>query len=517
VRSALAPPYASLLRALTIGAAAGLCIGLGGAPTELYGLAWLGPMLLLLGIERWDRAIVSTHHALAMGLACGFAANAWTMRWAVELFERFGMMHVSLALIVATLLFLAQAMPFVIASGLAASVARLGVPTWIALPLALVVAMSGMPMIFPWRLATSQVGWTTFVQSADLGGPPLLDLFMGLAACAGLEALRRRDRPALSVATLAIALPLAYGAVRLPEIRAAREAAPMLRVGIVQHGLTIDDRRDTTHYLEQHEAMVHTTRVLEDAGADLVVWPEGAYGFGWPRARTADPPEPQAEGLCRDGVHGPLLFGAITTTWTDRWNSVLVMDHAQITGVADKVHLMAFGEYVPFWDYLPFIGDYVGRGLTEGAPSSTVLDVAGTRVGILNCYEDLLPDHAREVASRSPAFLSNHTNDAWFGDTEAPGLHRFLSTLRTVETRRDLVRAVGTGPSGLTMATGERDEGTPIFCAASRVVEVRLLDETTWWVRLGDVITMPSMAVLLALAWVVRRRSTVWPTRGPLV
>lgn len=496
---------APLARALAIGTAAGLCIGLGGAPTELYGLAWIGPMLLLLGLESAHRAIIPVRHAIAMGLACGFAANAWTMRWAVELFERFAMMHVSLALLVATLLFLAQAMPFVIACGLAAGLARLGLRAWTVLPLAIVVAMSGMPMIFPWRLGTSQVGWTTFVQCADLGGPPLLDLLMAFGACAGLEALRRRDRMALGVAAIAIALPLAYGAIRLPQIRALREAAPSLRVGLVQHGLTIDDRRDTTHYLEQHQTMVHATRMLEDAGADLVVWPEGSYGFGWPRARLTDPPEPNAEGLCREGVHGPLLFGAITTTWTDHWNSVLVMDHAHITGVADKVHLMAFGEYVPLWDYLPFIQDYVGPGLTVGAIESTVLDVAGTRVGVLNCYEDLLPDHAREVAARGPSFLSNHTNDAWFGDTEAPGLHRFLSTLRTVETRRDLVRAVGTGPSGLTMATGERDECTATFCRASRIVEVRLLEEETWWVRLGDVLSLPAMAVLLAMAWAQKR------------
>jgi apolipoprotein N-acyltransferase len=494
------------MRALAIGAAAGLCIGLGGAPSELYGLAWIAPMLLLVGLESASRAVIPVRHAMAMGLACGFAANAWTMRWAVELFERFAYMHVSLALLVATLLFLAQAMPFVIACGLAAAVARAGVRAWITLPLAIVVAMSGTLMLFPWRLGTSQVGWTTFVQCADLGGPPLLDLAMALGACAGLEALRRRDRLALVVSLVAIALPLAYGLVRLPEVRAMREAAPVLRVGIVQHGLTIDDRHDTTHYLDQHRAMVSATRALEDLGVDLVVWPEGSYGFGWPRARIADPAPPQAEGICREGVHGPLLFGSITTTWTDHWNSVLVMDHARITGVADKVHLMAFGEYVPLWHYLPFIQDYVGPGLTVGSIDSTVLDVAGTRVGILNCYEDLLADHAREVAARGPLFLSNHTNDAWFGDTEAPGLHRFLSTLRTVETRRDLVRAVGTGPSGLTTATGERDEGTPIFCAASRVVEVRLLDVTTWWVRLGDVLTLPCMAWLLALAWTARRR-----------
>lgn len=494
-------------RALAIGAAAGLCIGLAGAPTELWGAAWIGPGLLLAGLESWDGRVLRPREALAMGLACGFATNAWTMRWAVGLFERYAMMPWPLALLVALLLWLGQAAPWALGCGLASVVlgkrceAR---AAWLALPLALLVTSSLVPMIFPWRPGVSQTGALPFVQIAELGGPPLVDLAFLAGSCAVVHALRARDLRALTLALAALGSITAWGAWRIDQVRVSRDAAPSLRVGFVQHGLGIEERLDATRTMADHEAMRRTTAALEHEGAELVAWPESAYGFGWPRERTTDPLG--GEAFFRDGVRGPLLVGTITGTWTERWNSVLALDDGRVTGIADKVHLMTFTEEVPLWDYLPPLQQVVSRGLTAGTVESEVLAVAGTRVGILNCFEDLVPEHARGLASLGAAVLSNHTNDAWFGDTDAPHLHRFLSVMRAIETRRDLVRVVGTGPSGLTSATGERDAGTPTFRAASGILEPRLSTSTTPWVALGDVLTLPALAALAALALARRRK-----------
>ncbi len=489
-------------RALAIGSAAGLCIGLGAAPVEGWALAWLGPGLLLLGLETWDGEIVRPRVALVMGLASGFTTNAWTMRWAVELFERYAMLPSVAAVGLATLLWIGQAAPWAIGCWLTASI---GVRrrSWVVLPLALVVSSSLVPMIFPWRPAVSQTGFLQFIQCAELGGPPLADLLFLFGSCAAMHALRSRDRRVAFLAFLLVALPIAYGALRISQVRDERAHARLLRVGLVQHGLGIEERMNAMRTLSDHRVMRVATAALEHEGADLVVWPESAYEFGWPREARSDPIGD--DGFFRDGVHGPLLVGAITGTWTNRWNSVLALERGRVTGIADKVHLMTFTEEVPFWDDLPPLQQVVSRGLTPGRVESDVLPIAHTRVGILNCFEDLVPAHAREVTALGAALLSNHTNDAWFGDTEAPNLHRFLSTMRAVETRRDLVRVVGTGPSGLTSAVGERDQGTPLFAPATRIVDARLLDTITPWVAWGDLVTWPALTLLVVLAWARRR------------
>jgi apolipoprotein N-acyltransferase len=487
-------------RALAIGTAAGLCIGLAATPTELYALAWLGPALLLIGIESLDGVIVRPRVALVLGLASGFATNAWTMRWAVELFERYAMLPWIAALGLASLLWLGQAAPWAIGCWLASAIGTRA-PRWITLPLSLLIASSLVPMIFPWRPGVSQTGWLPFVQCAELGGPPLLDAVFLFGSCAAVHALRHRHRVATIVALACITVPLAFGVLRIDEVRAMRDLSPRLRVGLMQHGHGIEEQEDAMRSIhvaeEDHHEMRLATARLEHRGADLVVWPESSYRFGWPRDAHADPLGPI--GFFEDGVHGPLLVGSITGDWgTRRWNSVLAIEDGAVTGIADKVHLMTFTEEVPLRD-APMLSQFLPRGLEVGDVRTDVLAIADTRIGILNCFEDLVPDHAREITALGAALLSNHTNDAWFGDTGAPAMHRFLSTTRSIETRRDLVRVVGTGPSGLTNAIGERDGGTPLFEPAERVVDARMMQITTPWVRFGDLVTWPAIALLVLI------------------
>ncbi len=490
-------------RALGIGALAGLCIGLGGTPEEAFWLAWLGPGLLLVGLELPGGAVVRPRIALGLGLACGLACNAWTMRWAVELFERYAYLPWPAALGLAILLWLGQSAPW--AFGLALVAALRPRRAWAVLPVALTVSASLVPMIFPWRPGVSQTGWLAFVQCAELGGLPLVDLLFLGGSVAAMQAMRRRDRLAAGVAIVCVLVPLAWGTARLASLRQERAAWPRLRVGLVQHGLGIEERQDGLRTLGDHQAMRRATASLEREGADLVVWPESAYGFGWRRDEHDDPRGP--DGFFQDGVHGPLLVGSITATWSHLWNSVLAVEDGGVTGIADKVHLMAFTEEVPLWDELPPLQQLVSRGLMRGTVESEVLRVRGVRVGILNCFEDLVPEHARALTGLGAELLSNHTNDAWFGDTTAPHMHRFLSVMRAIETRRDLVRVVGTGPSGLTTALGERDEGTPTFVPASRIVEARLGAEVTPWVRYGDLVTSPLAVVMVLLAFHAARRA----------
>ena len=73
---------------------------------------------------------------------------------------------------------------------------------------------------------------------------------------------------------------------------------------------------------------------------------------------------------------------------------------------------------------------------------------------VLNCFEDTLPAAGREAAAVSPNLLVNVTNDAWFAGTAESAYHLLLSRLRSVELRRDLVRAVNYGPTTWVDAAG---------------------------------------------------------------
>ncbi len=511
-------------RRVAFAALAGALIAVGGAPLELSFLTLLAPGALLFALEA--DAFASNKLAIVLGLTTGFVANAISMYWIVPLLERFGGFPTALALALGALLFLGQSLPYVVGAWLAAALMRAGARGWLVVPAALTVGGSLAPAIFPWRYGLSQLAFLEYAQVAELGGLPLLDWLVATAGCGLVAAARERRRAPAIAAVLALALPPLYGAVRLPSVRAERAAAPILRVGVPQPNVSIEEKHDPRRSLAQLARLQAQTRELEAQGAELVVWPETAYRFPLPRTATRDRGGPLA--ILGEGVRGPLVVGVITTTGPEhrylaldaegrvaatftmgeeeRFNSaVAVARDGRFVGIADKVHPLAFGEHTPLWEWLPF-REHVPRGISAGS-GPQILQLAGARFSVLNCYEDLLAEHVRSEAAHAPELLVNVTNDAWFGDTSAPHLHHMNARMRAIETRRDLVRAVNTGVSGHTASSGEDLVRTEAFVRTAFVADARRLGGATPWTRFGD---WPCAALLGALLGFVlaRRRLT---------
>lgn len=518
-----------LARAVATAALGGVAVGMGGAPYEAFAVAWLGPGALALALR--GVADADDRHGLRraalVGLATGLGANATTCAWVVDLLTTYAFMPSPIAWLVASLLFLAQSLPFVVAAMIAWSLHRLArdlvgrtAPTIeIALPIATVLAASSAPMIFPWRIGNSQTGFLALAQIAELGGLPLLDLVLASASVLALGAVcsgrSTTLRASLALASCAVlGLPALWGAQRLEAVRAAREASPSFTVGIVQHDFDIPERMDVSQWEHQLGITYAMSHALEREGVHVLLWPESSYPWGLDRARLGLGSDrdayPIEMGLLEQRFASPIVLGAMTRDETDVYNSVIALEGARVLGVVDKTRLMPFSERIPAWEWLVFLHPFLRPGLTPGPREGGSIDVAGERLGILNCYEDLMPDHVWRVAQHGPSVLSNHTNDAWFGDTRAPGLHHFLARMRAIETRRDLVRTVNTGVSGVIASSGETVVRTDVFERTSLRVRVHPSSTSTWWVRWGDVTAAAMWGVVLALC----ARWLAWRARG---
>jgi apolipoprotein N-acyltransferase len=120
---------------------------------------------------------------------------------------------------------------------------------------------------------------------------------------------------------------------------------------------------------------------------------------------------------------------------------------------------MLFGEYIPFYDSIPWFTDLFpeASNFSRGSePASFPLRVGDHdfRLGPLICYEDILPGFTRRVGKLRPNAFINITNDAWFGRTAEPHQHLALAVFRAVEHRLEMVRAVNTGVSAHVDAAG---------------------------------------------------------------
>src|SRR5690606_16995013 len=114
----------------------------------------------------------------------------------------------------------------------------------------------------------------------------------------------------------------------------------------------------------------------------------------------------------------------------------------EIRAAYDKVHLVPFGEYVPFRGLLERLGVRQLIALPGGFSPGTrlrTLTVPGVPpVGPLICYEVIFPGAVVDPAER-PGWLLNVTNDGWYGNTPGPYQHFLQARVRAVEEGLPLV------------------------------------------------------------------------------
>lgn len=165
-----------------------------------------------------------------------------------------------------------------------------------------------------------------------------------------------------------------------------------------------------------------------------------------------------------------------------RFNSALVYnaDGTQRRERYDKMHLVPFGEVVPFrqakwwgfdlhWLYRwlnnlsPFSygGKYEYSLYAGSAPSSFSIDYDGRKARFATpiCYEDVIPYLCRaqvwEGSRRRVDFLVNISNDGWFLHSAELPQHLAICVFRAVENRVSVARSVNTGISGFINPNGE--------------------------------------------------------------
>lgn len=213
------------------------------------------------------------------------------------------------------------------------------------------------------------------------------------------------------------------------------------------------------------------------------------------------------------GYDTPVLFGALT--WRDtsgpggrtlRYNTAVMLDDkGRVVGMYDKVYLLVFGEYIPLGEIFPIVYDWIpAAGRFTPGTDVQVFDWNGHRIGVLICYEDILPAFAADVVARGPDILINITNDAWFGRTGEPYLHMALSVMRSVESRKTLIRSTNTGVSVIVDPAGRILRRTDLDTAESVVASVPILKKETIYGHVGDlfahlVLLWSTIAIVMAL------------------
>lgn len=510
------------------GAAAGLAGPLvlaaaGGALCAFGFVGWgLWPLALVALVPLWGaleavRPRGRSAGALA-GLVFGLAAHALGFPWLWRVVDVFLGGNVVLG----ALLFVAHGLWFALRFALygvlhVALRERGWSPATAAMPAWLVLEW-GYPLLFPVHIGHALEPQLPLVQVADLGGPLLLTALVVLVNLAVFEtwryARRRRPRPVRVwvVTGAALALAWAHGRASLRAVDAAVAAAPVLRVGIVQGNVAVEEKgrhpeRDHQRYL------AHTREVLATGPLDLVVWPETVLTRGIRR------PLPVSGRLVRGDVDVPLLFGAASVDGTAgrpaAYNSALLVGaDGVIRDAYDKNLLIPFTEHLPFGAALPGSGTRLsGPAAFRAGTGTSALRLGPWRLAVPICHEIVQAAHVRRMVARTrPHLLATLANDAWFGDSQEPWIHHTLARFRAIEHRRFLVRATNSGISAIVDPAGRVVTRSGVLTQATLRGTVALLDGTTVYTGWGDWPGGVAAAVLLAA--LLTRRAQVTRPRG---
>jgi apolipoprotein N-acyltransferase len=318
---------------------------------------------------------------------------------------------------------------------------------------------------FPWNalgyaltepLALAQTGsliglWgLTFLSVAIFASPAVL-----------IDGTSRGRRPWVApVTALALLVAMAiFGGIRLARQPTTLVAGVKLR--IMQPNLQQDVR---FNYAAKAEVMRKYLTLSDRASgpqstgvrdANILIWPESAFPFFLTReadamAQIADL-LPKGTVLITGAVRAPDLPPGVKITRA--YNSIYVIDHdGSILSVYDKLHLVPFGEYLPFQTWMEKLGfeqlTKVQGGFIPGTIRRTLEIPNAPRVLPLICYEAIFPGDAAPRGDR-PGWIVNLTNDGWFGISTGPYQHLQQVRLRAIEEGLPVVRAANTGISAV--------------------------------------------------------------------
>jgi apolipoprotein N-acyltransferase len=186
----------------------------------------------------------------------------------------------------------------------------------------------------------------------------------------------------------------------------------------------------------------------------------------------------------------------------------------------NKIHLVPFGEFVPFLDSMPWLtvftpyrNGYVPT-LTFGK-DPLILALGAYRLAIGICFEDTVPHVIRRFFheagnGRQPDMLINISNDGWFHGSSELDMHLAVSVFRTIEHRVPLARAVNTGISALIDGNGEIRDTLPRLTENVLNVNVPLDDRTSLYTNWGDWLGTSCLAVTIGLVplGIMRRKAS---------
>jgi apolipoprotein N-acyltransferase len=363
---------------------------------------------------------------------------------------------------------------------------------------------------FPWDLlGNSQVDNRFFTQLAPLAGVMAMS-FVIVGVNAGLTSwmfFKGRQKYLPAIVSVAVALflqvnetvPIPEGAAQPSQLAVLMQEN--LEVGAAGRGQRkLGPEQELATFTEDSLHPAH--RILDSTGTHrwsteqtslhptVIVWPEAPSHL-----QSNDPAFRLRVGEMARTAEAPVIAGSLGVDFNksaDRgyylYDSASLFDSAgNYTGRYDKIHLVPWGEYVPFKEFFAF-----AKKLTEGVGDMDrgmrrdVFSTGGHQYGVFVCYESIFGDEVRHFVLNGAQVLVNISDDGWYGDSGAPWQHLNMARMRAIENNRWLVRATNTGVTTAIDPHGVMAYEAPRHLRGAFAFPFEFTSGLTWYTQYGD-------------------------------
>jgi apolipoprotein N-acyltransferase len=517
-------------------------------PTPLWRTAfcWIALLPLLWALLDQDKtgSPLNLRQGALLGYLCGFVWYLGNCYWIYQTMYLYGGLAKPIAADILVLFCLYLGLYHALFAALLAvcskrfgrQAALILVPfVWVAVELAR-ARITG----FPWdQLGIAQVDSPLLTRLAPITGVYGLSFIIAAVNALWLVRIRIREqrytRPILTVTGVAIVL--LYVAV-LHRFHTSTYSKTTAKATLIQENLAVGAERtgpelsveqliDSFSRLSLHPPrsrcngipeLSSTTCIVfatspqsvQDASAptptDLIVWPEAPAPFA-----EDDPQFRSGMSLLARSAHAPVIVDNLGISHNpdtsssriyDRFNSAsFITPDGTFAARYDKMHLVPFGEYVPFKSFFFFAGSLLAEaGNLSPGTQRTVFSYDGHHYGTFICYESTFADEIRLFVLKGADVLVNISDDGWYGDTSAPWQHLNMVRMRAIENHRWVLRSTNTGVTAVINPYGQVTASAPRHIRTSLRAGFGYEHDITFYTAHGDIFAY-FCALITALAF----------------
>ncbi len=393
-------------------------------------------------------------------------------------------------------------------------------------------------LAFPWMtLGNGFAGTHQLVQWYEFTGVYGGSLWILTSNILAFEAYQQYQQKKFKLAAvwvLLVTIPISYSVYRY---NAYEEKSMPVNVVAVQPNINPYEKYGTTSAKQQLSILTHLSDSVGQTNTEYFIWPETAIpNYADEENIRTNPDFLQAQQFLNKYKNGTLITGIESVRlyndkrtisakenprggFFDNYNAAVQIENSANVSFYHKSKLVPGVEKMPFPKLFSFLGPVFSQlgGSTSGwgwqEEPGVFYAYSGIGVAPIICYESIWGDWVAGSVKSGAQFIAVITNDGWWGNTSGKDQHLQYAKLRSIETRRYLVRSANTGISAFINQKGDVVAQTKWWTRTALKGNINLNDEITFYVDYGDIIAKISVLLaalgagfILLNKWVLKRQ-----------